>query len=90
MPEVWVPPRMQRLTGGKQQVQVPGATVRQVINNLEKEYPGTRELLMDTEEDELHPGIAVIVDGETSLLGLLERVSESGEVHFLPAIGGGR
>ena len=89
MPEVWVPPRMQVLTGGKQQVQVPGATVRQVINNLEREYPGTREWLMDDEEDDLIPGVAVIVDGETSLMGLLERVQENSEVHFLPAIGGG-
>ena len=84
-----MPPRMQQLTGGKQQVQVPGATVRQVINNLEKEYPGTREWLIDPEEDDLVPGVAVIVDGETSLMGLLERVQENSEVHFLPAIGGG-
>lgn len=89
MPEVWLPPRMQSLTGGRQQVAVPGATVRQVINNLEREYPGARALLLDEEEDDLLPGLAVVVDGETSLLGLLERVSESSEVHFLPAIGGG-
>ena len=89
MPEVWVPPRLQQLTGGKQQVQVAGATVRQVINNLENDYPGTRELLIDPEVDDLIPGIAVIVDGETSLLGLIERVQENSEVHFLPAIGGG-
>ena len=89
MPEVWVPPRMQHLTEGKQQVQVAGATVRQVINNLEQEFPGTRALLVDEEENDLIPGIAVIVDGETSLLGMLERVSEDSEVHFLPAIGGG-
>ncbi len=89
MPEVWLPPRVQTLTGGRQQVVVPGATVRQVINNLEREYPGSRELLMDVDEDDLLPGLAVVVDGETSLLGLLERVGEGSEVHFLPAIGGG-
>jgi molybdopterin synthase sulfur carrier subunit len=77
------------MTGGRQQVVVEGATVRQVINNLEREYPGTRDLLMDMEEDDLLPGLAVVVDGETSLFGLLERVKESSEVHFLPAIGGG-
>ena len=89
MPEVWLPPRLQTMTGGRQQVVVEGATVRQVINNLEREYPGTRDLIMDVEEDDLLPGLAVVVDGETSLLGLLERVQESSEVHFLPAIGGG-
>ena len=45
---------------------------------------------MDVEEDDLLPGLAVVVDGETSLLGLLERVQENSEVHFLPAIGGGK
>ena len=38
---------------------------------------------------DLLPGIAVIIDGETSQLGLLERVEENSEVHFLPALGGG-
>jgi len=80
---------MQELTGGKQRVSIAGATVRQVINNLEQEFPGTRALLVDEEENDLIPGIAVIVDAETSLLGMLERVSEDSEVHFLPAIGGG-
>ena len=89
MPEVWLPPRMHSLIGGRQQVTVPGATVRQIINNLEREYPGTRQLLIDEEEDDLMPGVAVIIDGETSLMGLLERVAETSEVHFLPAIGGG-
>ncbi len=90
MPEVWIPPRMQTLTGGKQQVQVAGRTVRQVMNNLDQEFPGIKEYLYDAEEDDLVAGIAVIVDGEVSQLGLLERVDENSEVHFLPAIGGGK
>ena len=89
MPEVWIPPRMQTLTEGKQQVQVEGSTVRQVVNNLERQFPGTRALIYDEEEDDLLPGVAVIVDGEASQLGLLERVREDSEIHFLPAIGGG-
>ena len=80
---------MQALTRGKQQVQVAGRTVRQVMNNLEQEFPGIKEYLYDAEEDDLVAGIAVIVDGEVSQLGLLERVGENSEGHFLPAIGGG-
>jgi molybdopterin synthase sulfur carrier subunit len=89
MPEVWIPPRMQVLTGGQKTVQVAGASVRQVINNLEKVFPGVKARLCDEDGMDLLPGIAVIVDGETSQMGLLERVSEDSEVHFLPAIGGG-
>jgi molybdopterin converting factor small subunit len=78
---------MQRLSGGKEQVQVAGATIRQVVNNLEKEYPGIKEELC--EEEDINPGIAVVVDGETSNLGMLERVNEDSEIHFIPAMAGG-
>ncbi len=80
---------MQAITGGHKTVRVAGASVRQVINNLETEYPGVRERLCDENGIDLLPGIAVIIDGETSQLGLLERVEEDSEVHFLPALGGG-
>ena len=89
MPDVWIPTIMQKLTGGAQVVQVEGSTVRQIINNLELLYPGTKARLYDPEEDELLPGVAAIVDGDVTQLGLLEKVNEDSEVHFLPAIGGG-
>jgi molybdopterin synthase sulfur carrier subunit len=89
MAEVWIPPRMQTFTGGKERVQVPGSTVRQLVNNLEQEFPGIKDVLYDEEEDNIMAGIAVIIDGETSQLGILEKVSEDSEVHFLPALGGG-
>ena len=89
MADVWIPPRLQNITGGKDRVMIPGSTVRQLVNNLEKEFPGIKENLYDEELDDLMPGLAVIVDGEASQLGLLERVNEDSEVHFLPAIGGG-
>ena len=37
----------------------------------------------------MKPNISVAVDGEVSPLGLLEKVSENSEVHFIPAVGGG-
>jgi molybdopterin synthase sulfur carrier subunit len=89
MPEVWIPPRLQRLTGGQQRLQVAGRTVRQVIDHLEQAFPGLKAELYDAEEDLVMPGLAVIVDGETSQLGLLEEVQENSEIHFLPALGGG-
>lgn len=89
MPEVWIPPQMQRITGAPDRVPVDGATVRQVINNLERLHPGIKELLYDAELDDITPGLAVIVDGDVSQLGLMERVRPDSEMHFLPAIGGG-
>ena len=89
MAEVWIPPKLQELTGGKQQIQVEGTSVRRLINNLEILHPGIKEFLVDDGEDDLVAGLAVIIDGEVSLLGMLEKVQENSEVHFLPAIGGG-
>ena len=89
MPEVLITPRMQHLTGGQQQVQVAGRTIRQVIDNLERAFPGLKMELYDEEEDVVMPGIAVVIDGETTQLGLLEHVREDSEIHFLPALGGG-
>ena len=87
MPEVWIPTLMRNLSAGRDRVEVEGANVRQVIENLDTRFPGMKERLM--EEGRLMPGISVIVDGQQSQLGLLERLEEASEVHFLPAIGGG-
>ena len=55
--------------------------------HLEKAFPGIKERLVD--DDRIKPNISVAVDGEVSPLGMLEKVAENSEVHFLPAIGGG-
>ena len=89
MPAVWLPSQLQSLTGGQQQVHAAGHTVRQVIDNLERAFPGLKAELYDEEEDVVMPGIAVVIDGETTQLGLLEHVREDSEIHFLPALGGG-
>ena len=87
MADVWIPRAVQSLTGGQARVQVTGSTVGQIIGNLEREFPGMKDALCDG--DGIVPGIAVIVDGQATSMGLLERVREGSEVHFLPAIGGG-
>ncbi len=84
---VFVPSLMQPLTGGKDRVEVAGSTVRQIVDNLEAEHPGVKDRLVD--DGRIKPNIAVAVDGEITPLGLLEKVRENSEVHFLPAIGGG-
>ena len=87
MATVYIPSLMQTLTGGQQKVEVPGSTVRQIINNLDETFPGMKERLV--ENNRVKPNISVAVDGVVTTLGILEKVGESSEVHFLPAIGGG-
>lgn len=87
MPEVWIPTSLQRLTGGEGRVQASGSTIRQVIDSLDQQFPGIKARLC--EDGQIMDGIAVIVDGEDTALGVLEKVSPESEIHFLQAIGGG-
>jgi len=84
---VWVPSLLRDLTGGQTKVEVPGTSVRQVIDGLEALYPGVRARLC--EGDSLSSLVAVAVDGELSNLRLLQTVRENSEIHFVPAISGG-
>ena len=87
MATVFIPSLMQNLTGGLQKIDVQGSTVRQIVESLEEAYPGIKERLVENRR--IKPNISVAVDGEVSPLGMLEKVQENSEVHFLPAIGGG-
>src|SRR6478752_1201438 len=45
--KVRVPTTLRTLTGGKSEVEVEGATVGEVINNLESTHPGFADRLLD-------------------------------------------
>jgi molybdopterin synthase sulfur carrier subunit len=87
MAVVWIPTLMRDLTGGQQTISLTGSTVRQLIDELEQQFPGIKARLCTAEG--LRPGVAVIVDGIASPLGWLQAVRPESEVHFVPAISGG-
>jgi molybdopterin converting factor small subunit len=87
MVKVFIPPLLRETTGGLDQVDVSAATVRQVVAALDARFPGIGERLCAG--DSLRPGLAVAVNGTVSSLGLLQKVPDGSEVHFLPGIGGG-
>ena len=88
MATVYIPTMLLPVTGGVKQIDVEETTVRRIIDRLEDLYPGMKERLV--EDGKLMPSIAVSIDGEVGRMGLLDRVGEDSEVHFVPAIGGGR
>ena len=87
MPIVWIPALLRELTDGQDKVIVPGKTVRDVIARLEDRCPGIATRLCT--DDRLQPNIAVVVDGVISCQGLRQALTETSEVHFIPAISGG-
>jgi molybdopterin synthase sulfur carrier subunit len=78
---------MRDLTGGQSEVIVEGRTLRELVDALERAYPGVRARLL--EDAALDPAIRALVDGRAAPLGLDTRVSEDSEVQFIPAIAGG-
>ena len=92
MAVVWIPALYRDLTSGETTVVAPGATVRQLIENLEARFPGIKARLYADDEMRLRPGVAIVVDG--AVLRDRSRVlrtplTDASEVHFLPAISGG-
>jgi molybdopterin synthase sulfur carrier subunit len=87
MATVVIPAQLRKLTDGRDRVAASGRNVGQIIEDLERQYPGFREQLI--EDGDVKPSIAVSIDGEMGTGGVLEAVRETSEVFFLPAIGGG-
>ena len=87
MPTVYLPVGLSKLTCGMSPLEVAGKTVREVIHNLDRAWPGVRESLVD--QDRMRSGISVAVDGVVSPVGLLQDVSAESEIHFVAAIAGG-
>jgi molybdopterin synthase sulfur carrier subunit len=82
-----IPALLRKYTAGRERVEVAGRNLREVIADLDRQFPGFAEHLL--ERGDLKPSIAVSIDGEMGTAGLLEPVRESSEIHFLPALGGG-
>lgn len=90
MAKVWIPSLLRGLTGGLAEVQASGTTVHQVIEDLDKRYPGIKSRLIDTTgEERLKPNLALVVDGVNSKQGLRHPVTDASEIHFVPAMSGG-
>ena len=90
MPLVRIPTPLRSLTKGSAEVQAKGDNVAAVVEDLERQFPGLRERLVD-EGGELRRFINIYVneedirflDGKTTVL------KDSDQVSIVPAIAGG-
>ncbi|MEI6664685.1 MAG: MoaD/ThiS family protein [Chloroflexota bacterium] len=87
MATVFIPALMRPQTGGKDRVEIDGGTLREIVDNLDKAYPGMKAILVSA--GEIQDGIALAVDGEPSEVGLMMEVPAGAEVQIMPAIAGG-
>jgi sulfur-carrier protein len=72
--------------GAERRVQADGATVAELIDTLDRRWPGVRDRLCQR-SDALREFINVYVDGQPA--DLATPVGPDGTVHILPAVAGG-
>jgi len=79
-----------KLTQNQEIVQIEGATIRDVINNLEQSYPGLKERICD-EQNNIRRFVNVFVNDEDIrfLQDAETALKPSDEVSIFPAIAGG-
>lgn len=74
----------------QEEVQLPGNKVSEVLDNLEKKYPGITDYLVD-EEGHLRKHINIFVDGQLiqDRQALSDALQEEDEVLIFQALSGG-
>ena len=87
MAKVFVSYALRKYTGGNGQVDMPGATLGVLIENLEAAFPGISEHLL--QDGRLKPGLAAVCGHAATRQGLLQKLDDDTEVHFVPAVSGG-
>jgi len=91
--EVRIPTILRTYTGGEKAVSGSGASLAELIDDLEANHPGIRERLLEDKDgsDDLRRFVNVYVnDEDVRFLGGLEApVSDGDQVVVLPAVAGG-
>ncbi|MDE3090963.1 MAG: MoaD/ThiS family protein [Chloroflexota bacterium] len=87
---LYVPTPLRKLTGGKSKVTIAAATVADLIDRAEAEYPGFRERVLDT-DGEIKRFINVFVNDidVRKLQGKATPVKDNDQVSIIPAMAGG-
>ena len=86
---VRIPTPLRALTGGADEVKAAGKTVAQVIEDLEKRYPGVRDRLLDDKGVRRFVNIFVGEDDIRFLDGLKTELKGGEQISIVPAIAGG-
>lgn len=91
MAKVRIPTPLQKLTKNQGEVAASGATLKDVLADLEKQFPGIRERLYD-EKGALRRFVNFYVNNEDIrfLNGETTPVKDGDEVSIVPAIAGGK
>ena len=74
-------------TGGRGEVEGTGVTVVEVLEDLERRYPGIRFRIVD-EQDRVRQHMRIYI-GEEAVTSLGQPIPDGKEIHILQALSGG-
>ena len=86
MPTVRIPSLLQSLTAGVAEVEATGATLLAVIDDVDRQFPGIRDRVIEGQA--IRQDVMIFIDGDEAS-DLDAPVPSASEVHLLPAIAGG-
>ena len=91
MSRIRIPTPLRKFTGGRDEVEAQGTTLREVLGHLESNHAGIKSQICDA-EGELRRFVNVFVNEEDVryLKGLDTEVAEEDVLSIVPAIAGGR
>lgn len=85
--KVHLPPLLAAYTGDVREVEADGASLAELLEDLDRRFPGIRFRIVD-EQDGLRPHVRFFVNRE-QVRGLDVALSPSDEVHIFQALSGG-
>ena len=87
---VRIPTPLRRMTNGQDKLEINESTLSVMIDNLEADYPGFKERLID-ENGELRYFVNIYLNGEDVrfLDGLSTDTKSGDEISIVPAVAGG-
>lgn len=86
---VKIPTPLQRLTGGKDEVECKAGTVIEIVNALDSQYPGLAERISEAGKIRRFVNIYVNEEDIRFLKAEQTEVKDGDEVSIVPAIAGG-
>lgn len=88
---VRIPTPLRRMTQGQDKVELQSASLTELVDQLEADYPGFKERLLD-ENGDLRYFVNIYLNGEDVrfLDGLDTPTAAGDEVSIVPAVAGGR
>ncbi|HEU4797486.1 MAG TPA: MoaD/ThiS family protein [bacterium] len=90
MAKIRIPAPLRKLTGDQRTVSADGGTLVELVEDLERRFPGIKARIVDG-DGRVHSFVNIFVDDEDVrfLQGLQTPITQDAEVAIIPAMAGG-